>query len=150
MGLGNGRWVEETYQVNGVTLTRTQPEDPAYALLLDDYTSTPNPDIYRDWCYICLDPEFAQMGLSLCKPCMACGGHVAADDTRCDDCGADQEELYWRQCEAECAANGHQWEIVPGYELYDFVRIDSRGLQRSGKRWYESVTQCGHCGEQTG
>lgn len=71
---------------------RTKPSDPAYALLLDDYTSTPR--VHREGCYICEDPEFAQMGLPLCTPCPRCQaggrtGHMPADDPRCDDCGYD-------------------------------------------------------------
>ena len=44
-------------------------------------------------CYICNDPEFALMGLPLCRPCEKCeGGHVPADDNRCTKCGAEEEE----------------------------------------------------------
>lgn len=68
------------------------PSDPAYWMLTDSHVSTPT--VHSDNCYICNDPEFAQMGLPLCKPCVTCGGHVAADDNICDDCGADQYELY--------------------------------------------------------
>jgi len=46
--------------------------------------------VYNEHCYICRDPEYAQMGLPLCYPCNKCGGHVAADDCVCDDCGVDQ------------------------------------------------------------
>jgi hypothetical protein len=59
-------------------------------MLLDDFTSTPV--IYRAGCFICEDWEFAQMGLPLCYPCKKCGGHVAADSSRCDDCGYDWGE----------------------------------------------------------
>lgn len=62
--------------------------DPAYWMLLDDFTTTPV--VYRANCYICRDPEFAQMGLPLCRKCPECEGHVAADDTVCDDCGFDE------------------------------------------------------------
>lgn len=65
------------------------PNDPAYWMLLDNVTSTPNPTIYRATCYICRDPEFAQMGLPLCFPCPSCKGHVPADDAVCNDCGKD-------------------------------------------------------------
>lgn len=58
-----------------------------------EFTSEPNLDIYNARCYICRDPDYAQMGLPLCYPCVKCGGHVAADDTRCDDCGEDQRDL---------------------------------------------------------
>ena len=67
--------------------------DPAYFLLTDGHTSTP--EVHRDGCYICRDPEFAQMGLPLCKKCPRCtegnngeaAGHIPADDRQCDDCG---------------------------------------------------------------
>lgn len=67
-----------------------RPHDPAYALLHDDFQSTPR--IKRTGCYICEDMEFARMGLPLCSPCCACrqsgkDGHIPADDTTCDDCG---------------------------------------------------------------
>lgn len=68
-----------------------KPHDPAFGLLLDDFTSTPV--VFRESCYICRDPEFAQMGLPLCRKCPECVrnerglGHIAADDTRCDECG---------------------------------------------------------------
>lgn len=66
-------------------------DDPAYWMLEDDFTSTPV--IYREGCYICEDPEFAQMGLPLCRTCPACEeGHIAADDTMCDECGYDIQE----------------------------------------------------------
>jgi hypothetical protein len=66
--------------------------DPAYWMLKDGRTSTK--DIHRDGCYICEDPEFAQMGLPLCNPCPQCTaaegesvGHIPADDEECEDCG---------------------------------------------------------------
>lgn len=68
------------------------PDDPAQSLLRDGFTSTPT--AYLDDCYICRDPEFAQMGLPLCRYCLACkeadrndGGHVPADDVVCSYCG---------------------------------------------------------------
>ena len=78
-----------------VFITVTLPDDPAQALLKNpDIRSTPNKDIYKSSCYICVDPEFAQMGMPLCYPCSECGGHIAADDTICDDCGLDAFDLY--------------------------------------------------------
>lgn len=59
--------------------------DPAYWMLNDEFTSTPVEGIYRDNCYICTDPEFAQMGLPLCYECKVCKGHVPADDTECEN-----------------------------------------------------------------
>ena len=69
--------------------THTAPTDPAYSLLTDGYTSKPDPTIFRAGCYICTDPEFAQMGLPLCYKCPKCNGHVPADDSVCSDCGED-------------------------------------------------------------
>ncbi len=71
--------------------------DPAYWMLKDGKTS--KPEVYREGCYICMDPEFAQMGLPLCKPCPRCqangkDGHIAADDVTCDDCGLDLQAFY--------------------------------------------------------
>lgn len=46
---------------------------------------------YNERCYICRDPEFALMGLPLCKPCnvvvdgVVCGAHTPADDCVCDE-----------------------------------------------------------------
>ncbi len=97
------RWqVEYVEHVPGIESTVTQPGDPAMMLLLDpDVHSEPVPGVYRDFCYICVDPEFAAMGLPLCKPCPVCtekagkdAGHVAADDVECDDCGLNIQEWY--------------------------------------------------------
>lgn len=69
-----------------------QPDNPAYHLLFDGFTTTP--EVFRRGCFICEDSEFAQMGLPLCKLCPACStlkgesaGHVPADDEECSDCG---------------------------------------------------------------
>ena len=67
-----------------------KPSDPAYWMLFDGHTTTPT--VYKEGCFICEDPEFAQMGLPLCYLCDQCHGHIAADDTRCDDCGYDSYE----------------------------------------------------------
>jgi hypothetical protein len=70
-------------------------DDPAY-WMLDNVPRTPV-EAFRPGCYICEDDEFARMGLPLCKFCQVCStGHVPADDVACDDCGADQEAIYWR------------------------------------------------------
>lgn len=77
-----------------VWTTLTQPGDPAYQLMQNpNIYSVPNDSIYRDDCYICVDPEFAMMGLPLCKPCPQCGGHCPADDVECEN-GHDLYELY--------------------------------------------------------
>jgi hypothetical protein len=68
-------------------------------MLHDSFTSTPV--VHDDKCYICRDPEFAQMGLPLCRRCPECvrqgrdGGHIPADDTECTFCGyEDRPEDY--------------------------------------------------------
>lgn len=78
--------------------TVTRKDDPAHKLLADDYTSQPR--VYSADCYICEDPEFAAMGLPLCRPCPSCRengsgeGHITADDQVCDECGCDEEEAW--------------------------------------------------------
>ena len=61
------------------------------------------PGATSETCYICRDPDFAAYGLPLCRACPACDGHVAADDTRCDDCGL-IDQFFWevyREAEAD-------------------------------------------------
>jgi len=48
-----------------------------------------SPEVFSQDCYICCDPEYALAGLPLCRACPKCGGHIAADDSVCDDCGYD-------------------------------------------------------------
>lgn len=73
-----------------------KPSDPAYWMLKDGFAS--KPQVYRESCYICNDPEFAAMGLPLCRPCPECSktegkiGHIPADDEKCSECGAYEEE----------------------------------------------------------
>jgi hypothetical protein len=67
-----------------------KPDDPAFFLLENGPRSIPQ--IFKAGCYICEDIEFALMGLPLCYPCKYCQGHVAADDTICDECGKDQHD----------------------------------------------------------
>ena len=84
-----------------------KPSDPAYWMLQrgqneawavatgqmreEDMTWTTKTTVYNDRCYICRDPEFAMMGLPLCKPCtfvvdgVECGAHTPADDVECDE-----------------------------------------------------------------
>lgn len=73
-----------------------EPDDPAYWMLEEGRKDPSKRSVqtapYRERCYICRDPEFALMGLPLCWACEKCGGHVAADDTRCDDCGHDHQQ----------------------------------------------------------
>lgn len=67
-------------------------DDPCYWILEQgraDPSKRSTKTVHKDGCYICEDEEFRLMGLLLCFPCRKCGGHVAADDSRCDDCGYD-------------------------------------------------------------
>ena len=64
-------------------LNATPSSDPANFLLTDGVTSSTT--VYNARCYICKDPEFAQMGLPLCYPCPTCGAHTPADDVECDN-----------------------------------------------------------------
>jgi hypothetical protein len=61
----------------------TTSDDPAHFLLTDGHTTTPT--VHNPSCYICRDPEFAQMGLPLCYPCPVCKAHTPADDPTCDN-----------------------------------------------------------------
>ena len=67
-------------------MVSNNPSDPANVLL--DMDSPTEPEVFDEYCYICTDPEFAAMGLPLCRPCR-CGpsGHVPADDVYCTSCG---------------------------------------------------------------
>lgn len=89
--------------LNLTSSTQMKPADPAYFLLTDNYVSTPK--VYREDCYICRDPEYAQMGLPLCTPCPECqkaghgDGHIPADDEECDDCEYSAREAYYAEQE---------------------------------------------------
>lgn len=95
--------------VGGETITRPMPEvklatqdtDPAAWMLHDGKTSRHAPGVQEigleRGCYICADPEFAQMGLPLCRPCPECqrkqqdcptcqGTGGLPDHTPCTDC----------------------------------------------------------------
>lgn len=60
-------------------------DDPAYWMLGSEFTSTPVQGLFRENCYICTDPEFAQMGMPLCYTCPECDGHIPADDVECEN-----------------------------------------------------------------
>ena len=91
---------------------KTQPDDPAMILLRDSHTTTPvvhDPD-----CFICMDPEFAQMGLPLCRPCPECQkngrgtGHIPADDIVCSVCDYDELDSpeFEEWCNKQMASSG--------------------------------------------
>ena len=62
---------------------KMKPDDPAYWMLVDGIETIPT--THNKFCYICNDPEFAQMGLPLCYECVICDAHVPADDIECDN-----------------------------------------------------------------
>lgn len=69
-----------------------RPHDPAREML--DKVPVTKQKVHRATCYICIDREFARLGMPLCNVCCQCSakalagaGHIAADDTQCDDCG---------------------------------------------------------------
>lgn len=77
-------------------------DDPAYWMLergRRDPSKRSTTTVFDPKCYICKDPEFALMGLPLCKPCPVpvngkpCGEHVPADDPICK-AGHDVQEFY--------------------------------------------------------
>lgn len=83
---------------------------PFEKLLYDDgYTSKKPAGVYDARCYICNDPDFAQMGLPLCRSCPECErvgrgpGHIAADGEECTVCGYCEDNGYvlWAWLENE-------------------------------------------------
>ena len=107
---------------------KMKPGDPASWMLFDGVETTPV--VYSPTCYICNDPDYARMGLPLCRACPVCGGHVAADDTRCDDCGL-SDQYFWEivgegktQSNNEIAA-----KLLWGYDDEDYTRILPSGEQ---------------------
>jgi len=76
-------------------MAKMKQNDPCYFMLLQGRMNPSlrsSSDVYKKGCYICEDKEYSMMGLPLCRSCKNCGGHVAADDIICDDCGIDQAE----------------------------------------------------------
>lgn len=75
------------------------------ALYNDDKTTSTT--VYDQNCYICRDPDFARMGLPLCRECDDCKangrglGHVPADDVECTVCGFDSYAAYLEEQEAK-------------------------------------------------
>lgn len=72
-----------------------QQGDSAYFLLergRKDSSKRSTTTVFNSKCYICLDEEFALMGLPLCRSCTTCSAHVPADDSTCDN-GHDDEPM---------------------------------------------------------
>ncbi len=78
---------------------RTRWPDPAYWMLFDGVETVPT--TYAAFCYICNDPEYALMGLPLCRVCPSCGGHIPADDCQCDYCGSVEADSLARETYAK-------------------------------------------------
>lgn len=106
--------------------------DPAYWMLAEgmhDASKRSKPTVYRKGCYICDDNEYSLMGLPLCTACLACGGHVAADDDVCDDCRANQRDLHEAREKARAAkANDPKDPVNLAFLSPDLVAVATSGL----------------------
>jgi hypothetical protein len=90
------RRLAEGAHAAGNASVAANPSDPAFWMLLDGHASTPV--VYLEGCYICEDPEFAAMGMPLCRPCPECvrerlvvcttcnGAHTTDGKTPCPTC----------------------------------------------------------------
>lgn len=129
-------------QASGDLKLGTQDTDPAAWMLHDGFTSTPM--VFRAGCYICEDPEFARMGLPLCRKCPECvrqgrgPGHIAADETACDECGYEETPADYPQPEPvpPYTAKAEATTTPPG-EPYspatDLVDIPGQAVSGDGK-----------------
>ena len=107
-------------------------DDPAYWMLEEGLADPSKRSVQtaprRSNCYICRDPEFSLMGLPLCYACEKCGGHVAADDTVCNDCGHDQMDLLptWNGWLRMWCEIGQQAQ--PPYEYPEHLCVDGKAV----------------------
>jgi hypothetical protein len=85
--------------------------DPAQVLLRNPSIQSVQRGPKNPTCYICNDPEFAQMGLPLCTACPECGAHVPADDCVCDN-GHDVMDLHFQALDAD-----RERVMAPGYGM---------------------------------
>jgi hypothetical protein len=113
-------------------------------------------DVYKVGCYICEDPSFARMGLPLCRPCAKCGGHVAADDTVCDDCGHDDHP---EGCMACVDCRGEDLDMPETKEVrcpkcgstnvqcqvWAYPNQDYLVTEEDRQLWATSLVYCGDC-----
>jgi hypothetical protein len=114
-----------------------EKNDPAYWMLEQgrkDPSKRSTTTVYMEGCYICEDPEFALMGLPLCKPCFDCGGHIAADDCICNKCGSDDREFITIKVEVSNPkdASTETWQLWGKQTSADDVEF--RFLQRDKVR----------------
>ena len=115
---------------------KMKPGDPASWMLFDGVETTPV--VYSPDCYICNDPEFAQMGLPLCRACPVCGGHIAADDSRCDDCGL-CDQYFW-EIIGEFAGNGAQDNEIAERLLWGYSDEDYNPVLPAGEQMRAAIT----------
>ena len=115
---------------------KMKPGDPASWMLFDGVETTPV--VYSPDCYICNDPEFAQMGLPLCRACPVCGGHIAADDSRCDDCGL-CDQYFW-EIIGEFAGNGAQDNEIAERLLWGYSDEDYNLVLPAGEQMRAAIT----------
>ena len=111
-------------------------DDPALWMLLDGYETTPI--VHSNACYICQDPDYARMGLPLCRKCPSCNGHIAADDTVCDNCGLDDHGFY--MCVRENNPLDLEKCFSTGYPDYASREPLASELQAATKAYHHAVT----------
>lgn len=124
---------------------------PFEQLLYDDgYTSKKPAGVYDDRCYICNDPDFARMGLPLCRSCPACEregrgpGHIAADDTECTVCEYDEYDEYEERAAWWLEVRGDTVKLLCGARRDGRICHKEAGhtsmqhRARDGKAWYYS------------
>ena len=107
-----------------------RPDDPAYWMLHDGVETVPT--VRNVNCYICRDPEFAQMGLPLCYECLVCKAHVPADDPVCDNGHFQPEDPF----ELLMILREHKLEVTPKIIL-DAVMCRSREYMDATKNYFE-------------
>lgn len=90
-------------------------DDPFGGLPIIPEDERAEPGAHSDTCYICRDPSYAERGLPLCRACPACGGHIAADDNRCEVCGL-IDQHFW---EVEREAVKEMWTTQQVFDALD-------------------------------
>lgn len=90
------------------------PNDPFGGLPVLPESERREPEARSNSCYICRDSSYAARGLPLCRACPVCGGHVAADDTVCDDCGL-SDQWFWETVELIQTGNRVLMDIDYGH-----------------------------------
>jgi len=111
--------------------------DPAYWMLSDGVESTPV--VFSPACDICMDPEYALMGLPLCRACPVCGGHVKADETRCDVCGLNDWAFHNVEIDLLTAGNLFEIDTVAGMLLWAYSDEDNNRVLPTGEHLMDAI-----------